>query len=87
MVGFHCTTKRKLLRYIQTGCILPPVRFWSNIHSAKAWMQRVKRDTLLKIEVSDDKSYPLPDHKPRGTAYWADEMVRVFEKVEEVTPR
>lgn len=71
MIGYHCTTKKKLKRYEQTGCILPPVRFWPNELCARRWMKRTLRDVLLVIHV--EKSYPLPDHKP---ARWTEEIVR-----------
>jgi hypothetical protein len=76
MIGYHCTTAKKLSRYKQTGCILPPVRFWPNEFCAQQWMKRVGRDVLLQIKV--EESYPLPDHKP---ARWTQECIRQWEEV------
>jgi hypothetical protein len=76
MIGFHVTTKKKLDKYKQTGCILPPVRFWPNEFTAREWMKKTLRDVLLVINV--EKSYPLPDHKP---ARWTEEIVRKWEIV------
>jgi hypothetical protein len=70
--GFHVTTQRKLERYERTGAILPPVRYFPNELTARRWMKRTGRDTLLQIEVTGD-SYPLPDHKP---ARWTNSLVR-----------
>jgi hypothetical protein len=74
MIGYHVTTPGKVARYIATGCILPPVRFWAFERSARNWMSRTKRSVVLEIEV--DTAYPLPDHQPPGHAYWSPEMVR-----------
>jgi len=74
---YHCTTPKKLARYASTGCILPPVRGWSHVSSAQAWCMRTGRSIVLEIEVSI--SYPLPDHKPRGQAFWSPDMVRAWE--------
>lgn len=71
MIGFHCTTERKVERYERSGCILPPVRFFPNELTARRWMKRTGRDVLLQIEVGE--SHPLPDHKP---ARWTMEIVR-----------
>jgi len=73
MVGYHVTTQKKLARYKETGCILPPVRFWPNKQTAQRWAKRTGRDVILKIECSE--SYPLPDHKP---ARWTGEIIRSY---------
>ena len=78
-VGYHVTTPKKLSRYEETGCILEPVRFWSNVDSAKRWGRRAGRGIVLKIEVQ--RAWPLPDHKPRGAAWWTDESVRTWQEV------
>ena len=77
MILFHCTTPKKLERYKNTGCILSPVRAWKFLNSAKAWNKRTGRTIILKFEV--DEAYPLPDHKPMGHAYWADENIREWQ--------
>ena len=74
MNGFHVTTPKKLARYIATGCILPPVRFWRFEDSAKAWANKTHRTVILRIEASE--AYPMPDHHPRGHAWWTPEHVR-----------
>lgn len=75
MIGFHVTTPKKLERYISTGGILPPVRFWPTIDTAKRWSKRTSRPLILEIKC--DQSYPLPDHKP---ARWTPEIIREFVK-------
>lgn len=77
MTLYHATTPKKMDRYRATGCILPPVRGWSFASSAWAWAQRVQRPIVLRIEVGT--AYPLPDHRPRGHAWWTPEMVRSWE--------
>ena len=81
MTGYHCTTPKKLARYAATGGILPPVRFWRSEGTARDWMSKTSRSVLLKIEV--ETGYPLPDHKPRGMAWWSPEVVRGYLKMEE----
>ena len=77
MTGWHCTTIRKLSRYVATGAILPPVRFWPNEFTARRWMKRVGRDVLLKISV-EGEHYPLPDHVP---ARWTPSLIRSWDEV------
>lgn len=74
MIGWHCTTPRKLEKYKSTGIILPPVRFWKFKSSAQAWAKKTKRTVIL--EISPKESYPLPDHRPRGHAMWTPEHIR-----------
>ena len=77
MVGYHVTTEKKLQRYRDTGAILPPVRFWAFRDSAVAWARKTGRNVILRI--APKTVHPLPDHKPRGHAYWTPEVVRGFE--------
>jgi hypothetical protein len=77
MILFHCTSNKKFNKYIKTGCILPPVRGWKSIDSAKNWCNRTGRNIILKFECSE--AYPLPDHKPRLHAYWTNEMIHEYE--------
>lgn len=81
MRGYHVTTPKKLARYEATGCILEPVRFWVVWDSARAWAERTGRSVILQIEVPPGLAYPLPDHKPRGHAWWTDQIIRRWEKV------
>lgn len=81
MIGYHVTTPKKIARYMSTGAILPPVRFWKWEGSALAWAKKTGRTVILRIEV--DEAYPLPDHAPRGHAYWTPELVRGWARVVE----
>ena len=74
MIGYHMTTPKKLARYQATGAILPPVRFWQYERSARDWGSRTGRSVMLVIDVRE--AFPLPDHKPRGHAWWTPEFVR-----------
>ncbi len=80
MTGYHVTTTRKLERYKQTGCILPPVRFWPNLETAQRWAKRTLRDVIIKFEC--EESYPLPDHRP---ARWTREHVKTYTTLEPMT--
>ena len=71
MKAYHCTTPKKLERYKKSGCILPPVRFWSTEYSAQKWMRKVGR-TILLIFDAPNRSYPLPI---KGGAFWTDQIV------------
>ena len=80
MIGYHVTTHKKLSRYLAAGRILPPVRFWKFLDSAKAWSKKTNRLVILSIEVST--SHPLPDHRPRGHAFWSPNIARDFHIVD-----
>lgn len=75
MKVFHCATPRKLDRYRATGCILPPVRYWTTEYSAWRWMHKTGRTVLLTFE-KPSPSYPLP---MKGGAEWSPSMVRDYE--------
>lgn len=79
MIGFHVTTEKKVSRYKGTGAILPPVRFWPNLYTARRWARRTGREVVLEIHVGE--SFPLPDHKP---ARWTPEIVREWRNVEDI---
>lgn len=81
MIGYHVTTPKKLSRYRATKAILSPVRFWAFENSAREWAKKVGRTVILKIEVDDNHAYPLPDHKPRGHAYWTPDFVTRWTEV------
>jgi hypothetical protein len=77
MIGYHVTTPKKLARYVASGRIIQPVRFWPNLHTAKRWAKRTGRQVIIELVV--DESYPLPDHKP---ARWTPHDVRDWTVVE-----
>lgn len=76
MTGYHVTTPAKLRRYKSTGAILPPVRFWPSLSTARLWAKHTGRQIILKIEC--EKSHPLPDHRP---AHWTPNTIRAWEEV------
>jgi len=75
MLSYHVTTPKKLERYRVTGAILPPVRFWPNLYTARRWAKKTGRRVILEIEVT--VSYPMPDHRP---AEWTPEHVRSWKE-------
>jgi len=78
MIGYHVTTPKKLDKYKSTGGILPPVRFWPNLETAKRWAKRTSRTIILQIEYGI--AYPLPDHKP---AKWTPEIIKRYQPLGE----
>lgn len=76
MIAYHVTTYKKYQRYLETGCILPPVRFWRTLDTARSWARRTNRHLIISFETDESLCYPLPDHQPRGMAWWADKMIR-----------
>lgn len=74
--GYHATTPGKLARYRESGCILPPVRWWVSERAAREWMAKTKRTILLRIVTPCD-AYPLPHM--RGLARWSPRIVRAWE--------
>jgi len=81
MYGYHVTTPKKVERYRCTGAILEPVRFWTCLESALDWGRRTGRSVCLRIDVDRGRAWPLPDHRPRGHAWWTDRHVRRWEEV------
>ena len=77
MIGYHCTTEKKLKRYHETGCILPVVRFWGSERYAREWQTKTGRSVLLKINVRN--YHPMPDHKPLGRAFFTFDHIREWE--------
>jgi hypothetical protein len=67
---WHATTPRKLLRYSQTGCILPPVRGFDTQAAAEEWGRLCGRTVVVRVTVCGDV-WPLPDHhNQHGLAWW-----------------
>lgn len=79
MIGYHVTTERKVARYKNTRAILPPVRFWPNLTTARRWAKRTGRNVIIKIKT--ETFYPLPDHKP---AYWTPDTIYSWDEVNEL---
>ena len=53
MIVYHCTSLKKLKKYLKSGCILPPVRAWENIEQA----QRMSISTgriILRLKFPDN---------------------------------
>lgn len=78
MIGYHVTTPKKIARYQTTGAILPPVRFWPDLHTARRWAKKTGRIVILQIQY--EAAYPLPDHRP---AMWTPETVFEWEAEKE----
>lgn len=71
-IVYHVTTPKKLGRYKQFNCILPPVRYWTTLYSAFRWARRTGRSIILEFE-EPSISYPLPQ---KGGAKWSSEIIR-----------
>ena len=66
MTGYHVTTRKKFLRYLQTGRIWPPVRFWTTIADAEQFSRQTGRRVILRITVPDAAIRPYPGHRGRA---------------------
>ena len=69
MTGYHVTTRKKLQRYLETGIILPPVRFWASIEDAERFSKQTGRRIILRLTVPESAIHRLSGH--RGRAYWS----------------
>ena len=72
---FHVTTRKKVARYVETGAILPPVRYWKCEFWARRWARKTGRGLILCFE-EPTRSYPLPT---KGPASWSPDLVRLEE--------
>lgn len=54
MIVFHCTTLKKLNKYLETGFILPPVRAWENIEQAQRMSISTGRRVILRLKFPND---------------------------------
>lgn len=54
MIVYHVTTYKKLMKYIQTGYILPPVRAWINIQQAERMSKSTARRIILRLKFPND---------------------------------
>lgn len=80
---YHCTTPKKIARCVASGCILSPVRGFSNINAAKEWCKHTGRTIILELEGFD--LHKLPDHNNQfGTAWWNDGDISKWKLVYEV---
>lgn len=71
-IVYHVTTQKKLERFNRSGCILPPVRYWTTLYSALRWARRTGRLIILEFE-EPLISYPLPQ---KGGTKWSPEIIR-----------
>jgi len=78
MKVYHCTTRKKLLRYKRSKCILPPVRYWTSKSSAIKWSRKTHRDIILVFN-EPESSYPLPI---KYGAKWSPQPVYSWELLE-----
>ena len=75
MTGYHVTTRKKFLRYLQIGGIQPPVRFWPAISDAERFAKQTGRRVIVRITVPDADVHTLAGH--RGQARVTHGIVRV----------
>ena len=53
MIVYHCTSLKKLLKYKQTGYILPPVRAWETLEQANRMSISTGRKIILRLKFPD----------------------------------
>lgn len=75
MIGYHVTTKAKIAKYVGSGRIIEPVRFWPDRESAVRWARRTGRPMLVTFQLPREH-YPLPDHRP---ARWTPQDITEWE--------
>jgi len=62
MKVYHVCSPKKLKKYQDTGCILPPVRAWADIYEAVRFSCSTGRPIILRLKFPDDCKR-LPGHK------------------------
>ena len=62
MIVYHVTSIKKLLRYIRTKAILPPVRAWETIKEAERFSKQTGRPIILGLKFPEN-SKKLEGHK------------------------
>jgi len=67
MMVYHVTTRKKFIKYMQSGCIKHPVRAWESIEEAERFSISTGRRLILKLNFPHDAER-LPGHQ--GKAYW-----------------
>ena len=61
---YHVTSEKKLQKYKNTGCILPPVRAWEKIDDALDFSFRTGRVIILRIKLYE--KLRLAGHKGKA---------------------
>lgn len=74
MVVWHVTTAKKLLRYKDSGGILPPVRAWESLEAAERFSKQTGRKVILRLKFPHTAA-KLEGH--RGQAYVLHEKYRL----------
>ena len=54
MIVYHVCSNKKLQKYIESGCILPPVRAWENIEQAERMSLSTGRRVILRLRFPDN---------------------------------
>lgn len=54
MIVYHCTSLKKLGKYLKSGCILPPVRAWEDIEHAQRMSISTGRRIILRLKFPDN---------------------------------
>ena len=78
MRGYHVTSEKKYKKYLKSGRILAPVRFFPDLIRARQWAHRVKRTVLLEIEVDEAEAEVIPDFR---TAYQVNRDVSTWSEL------
>jgi len=59
---YHVTSIKKLLRYIRTKAILPPIRAWETIKEAERFSKQTGRPIILRLKFPENAP-KLEGHK------------------------
>ena len=74
MTLYHVTSYKKLQRYMEHGCIFPPVRAWKSIDAAERFSKQTGRRVVVRLK-SDDTFRTLEGH--RGEALVSGNVYRL----------
>lgn len=53
MIVYHCTSFRKINKYLQSGQINPPVRAWENLAQAERYSISTHNKIILRLKFPD----------------------------------
>ncbi len=54
MIVYHCTSYRKIGKYLQSGQINPPVRAWENLAQAERFSISTHNKIILRLKFPDN---------------------------------
>lgn len=56
MIGYHVTTKKKIMKYIKNGRTDAPIRAWKTIQEAERFSKQTGRRIIVRLKLPDNTS-------------------------------